>query len=425
LRVLKSFSPIKQDILEYGHEYFHLYVAFPPRPEAQHGPFCGTTLARGIAFAYATFMKSTYVALGLMSGTSLDGVDICRIETDGENRVTYRSHFYKAYPQELKDRLTTISRGDIPLADVLRLEHDVTLQYAEAILSSGLLEGVDVIGCHGQTVRHLPQEGLTWQLGDASLLAQRVAEGAGRAIPTVMDFRRRDLAAGGEGAPLVPLFHKVMLAGRGLPAAVLNIGGVANASFVDENGHVSASDCGPGMGLLDSLMRERTGQDYDKDGALSQQGTVQEFLLNSTLAQTPFWQRPVPRSADRYEFYGIMEALKSIPVEDAAATLAAFTVAGVDTTLKELGAAPETLQALFLVGGGTFNRAVVKGLQAAGWKVFKGDDLGWEPLTVEASCFAWLAVRRLKGLVTSLPSTTHAKVPTVGGVVAYGEGTHV
>lgn len=355
-------------------------------------------------------------ALGMMSGTSLDGVDLCLVMTDGEEEVEVLGRHYRAYPAELRGRLLEVSRGDIPLADVLRLEKDVTEQYAQAVVESGLLAQAEVIGCHGQTIRHMPEEGLTWQLGDASRLAERLAE-AGHAVSVVMDFRRRDMAAGGEGAPLAPLFHAVMMGKLGKPAAMLNIGGVANVTVVDAGGKVSASDCGPGMGMLDSWMQTRVGAEFDKDGEAARHGKVDFEMVGRALREIGFFQRDLPRSADRYEFYKMFDWMKQMSVEDGAATLSALTVAGIDLTLKAFGMEERELEGMYVSGGGSYNPVVMEGLAAKGWKVFDSKVLGWEPLAVEAACFGWLAVRRLKGLTTTLPSTTKCKHPTVGGVV--------
>lgn len=361
-------------------------------------------------------MAEVFHALGMMSGTSLDGVDLCLLRTDGEALVEVAGRHYRKYPDGLAARLGEVSRKDIALDDVLRLERDVTEEYAKAALESGLLGKAEVVGCHGQTVRHLPQEGLTWQLGNPSLLAERIAA-AGRAVPVVMDFRRRDMAAGGEGAPLAPLFHAVMMRGRGLPAAMLNIGGVANVTMVAADGRVSASDCGPGMGLLDSWVRDKAGMEFDKDGALAAQGKADGALVARALAEVAFWQRPVPRSADRYEFYKVLDWMADAAPADGAATLAALTVAGIDRTLRELGADDVSLKALYATGGGSYHPAVMAGLKASGWAVEDSAVLGWEATAVEAACFAWLAARRLRGLPTSTPETTRCAHETVGGVL--------
>lgn len=359
---------------------------------------------------------SSVYALGLMSGTSLDGVDLCLVKTDGEQAVDVVGRHYRAYPAELRVRLLEVSRNDIPLADVLRLEKDVTEEYAAAVLESGLLDKADVVGCHGQTVRHMPQEGLTWQLGDPNRLAERLAA-AGRAVPVVMDFRRRDMAAGGEGAPLAPLFHAVMMEKLGRPAAMLNIGGVANVTVVDAAGNVAATDCGPGMGMLDSWMQEHAGEEFDRDGTAARKGTVDGEIVMRALREVPFFGRVFPRSADRYEFYGVLEWMKGMSVEDGAATLTALTVEGIDLALRGLGMDGAALTGLYVSGGGALNPVVMDGLAHRGWNAQDSKVLGWDPLTVEAACFAWLAVRRLRGLTTAVPSTTKCEHATVGGVV--------
>jgi anhydro-N-acetylmuramic acid kinase len=363
------------------------------------------------------------VALGLMSGTSKDGVDVVRLTTDGANLIQRVEHFAHPYPRGLYARLKELATADIPLNDVLQLERDVTEEYVAAIQASGLLtEGVAVVGCHGQTVRHLPHAGLTWQLGDPNFLAEKISQLANRQIPVVMDFRRRDLAAGGEGAPLVPLFHQAMLAGEGpkkFPCALLNIGGVANVTYLPslQPEAVRATDCGPGMGLLDQFTQHRTGAAFDADGKLAKAGKIQPKLLQRALDELPFFQRPIPRSADRYEFNEVLEWLEKASTEDGAATLAALTVAGIDQSLYGFGVTPNSLKVLYLAGGGPRNAAVREGLKKAGWKVAPVDKLGWEPLAVEAACFAWLAVRRLRGLPFSTPATTGCRQPTVGGVL--------
>ncbi|MFO0500135.1 MAG: anhydro-N-acetylmuramic acid kinase [Pseudomonadota bacterium] len=370
--------------------------------------------------------KKPIVALGLMSGTSKDGVDVVSLVTDGQNHIKKVQHFAKPYPRGLYARLKELATGDIPLIAVLQLEREVTQVYVLAVQESGFLDDkVAVIGCHGQTVRHLPHEGLTWQLGDPNYLAEKLSIGRKNPLPVVMDFRRRDLAAGGEGAPLVPLFHQAMLAAQGpaaFPCAVLNIGGVANVTYLPvAKGDVRASDCGPGMGLLDQWVQQRTGAAFDDNGSLAKAGTVDEAVLERAKRELPFFQRAIPRSADRYEFNAVLEWLHEASTENGAATLAALTVLGIDQTLHGFGAQPEALTALYLAGGGPRNAAVREGLAAKGWKLANIEEaLGWHPLAVEAACFAWLAVRRLRGLPFSLPTTTGCRHPTVGGVVTFG-----
>lgn len=361
-------------------------------------------------------LPANITALGLMSGTSLDGVDIVKLTTNGHSVGTPEGHFYWPYPTALRQQLAHVAVTDIPLNDVLALENTLTEAYATALQASGLLSGVQLIGCHGQTIRHLPGLGLTWQLGNPNLLAQRLAEN-GHAIPVVMDFRRRDMAAGGEGAPLAPLFHQAMLHGHALPAALLNIGGVANLSLCLSGNILLGTDCGPGMGLLDQFMQAHTGADFDAHGALATSGLADVAIVSRALTELPFFHRPFPKSADRYEFNAVLGWLQHHTPANAAATLAALTVAGIGHTLHALLPKNQTLSALYLCGGGGHNQAVWHGLQTAGWPVRWSTDLGWEPQHIEAACFAWLAVRRWYKAPTSIPATTHARVATVGGVL--------
>jgi anhydro-N-acetylmuramic acid kinase len=237
-----------------------------------------------------------------------------------------------------------------------------------------------------------------------------VAEKTG--LTVVADFRRRDMAAGGEGAPLVPLFHAMLLrAAQAGDAVVLNIGGVANATVVHAGG-ITASDCGPGVGLLNTWMKQRTNAEFDRDAAAALAGQTDAGIVARALRETDFFSRPVPRSADRYDFAKVLDWIAPMTTEDGAATLAALTGAAVMRTLEQLGA-PEL--PLYLCGGGARNPAIVRGLPTARVKPIA--DLGIDEQAVEAACFAWLAVRRLRHLPTSLPGTTHCTHTTVGGVV--------
>lgn len=345
----------------------------------------------------------TRAALGVMSGTSLDGIDVVRVLTDGEKACVVEGHFYREYPAELRAMLGRVAQGDIPLVDVLRLERGLSEAYAAAILESGLADGVAVVGCHGQTVRHVPKEGLTWQLGDMNLVAEKVG------VPVVGDFRRRDMAAGGEGAPFAPLFHALMLGGK--DGAVLNVGGVANVTVV-KKGEVFASDCGPGVGLINTWVKQKAGLEFDTDGALGLAGEADKNVVATVIGANGFWRRPVPRSADRYEFVDGLEAVSGMGLEDGAATLAALSGEGIVRTLSDMGYGKGEI---YLAGGGSRNKAVLEGLK--GYDLRPVQDLGWHEQHVEGACFAWLAVRRLRGLVTSVPTTTGCTRATVGGVV--------
>lgn len=351
-----------------------------------------------------------YVAIGLMSGTSLDGVDAALVRTDGQNLIEPLGFAYLPYPTEFHQALGKAARGDVPLTDLLRLERQLTEWHARAVellLRETNIKptDVDVIGFHGQTIRHIPGEGLTWQLGDCSYLAERCG------IGVVGDMRRRDMAAGGEGAPLVPLFHDALFHDHERPLAILNIGGVANLTWLGENGELSAGDVGPGCGLLDRWAEKYTGVPRDTDGHLAKQGKADTKRVSAFLEQHPFYARPFPKSVDRYDFdafptYGLGPG-------DGAATLVNLTVASIAKAIDEMPAKPLHL---YVCGGGAKNPAIMDGLKTLAPRVEDIGNAGFSVEALEAQCFAWLAVRHLLRLPLSMPGTTGAKLPTVGGV---------
>jgi anhydro-N-acetylmuramic acid kinase len=231
-----------------------------------------------------------------------------------------------------------------------------------------------------------------------------------------MDFRRRDLALGGQGAPLVPLFHEVLLRGKtAFPAAGLNIGGVANITFLADDMPVTAADTGPGMGLLDQLFLARTGDTIDDGGRITTSGKANDTIV-ARLTSLPYYSRPFPRSADRYEFVPLLEAVNGLDLPDAAATLAAVTARGVAHTAAEFGWKHKKL---LWCGGGGRNLGVIAALEKEGFEVAPMAQVtGLREDWVEAACFGWLAVRHLRGLPFSLPTTTGSTAPSVGGVRA-------
>ncbi len=263
-----------------------------------------------------------------------------------------------------------------------------------------------MIGLHGHTIRHEPAQGYTWQIGDAATLAERSG------LTVVSDFRRRDVAAGGEGAPLVPLFHAMLFADHEKPLAVLNLGGVANVTWLGEDGSIVAGDTGPGCGLLDAWTRQATGQAFDRDGALANRGSIAAAAVQSAL-EKPYFQRDLPKSADRFEFVELLP--NGLSAEDGAATLCAITAAAVSRAMAPLGR-PRTL---WLTGGGARHPRMRQLLEERFPRVAGVEDCGLHGDSLEAECFAWLAVRRLRGLVTTLPSTTGCRQATCGGVLTH------
>ena len=353
-------------------------------------------------------MAETRTAIGLMSGTSLDGLDAAVIRTDGEQRVERLKTHTIPFDEAFKARLMAMARNEAPLTELLRLERQFTEKASEAVaeVMQNLDATPDVIGFHGQTLRHLPEEGLTFQMGDSSLLAHRTQ------LPVVADFRRRDMAAGGEGAPFASYYHRAILANHKGPHVVLTLGGVANVTALFPDGSTLAGDVGPGNGLLDVWMQKYFDKPFDENGATALAGQVDTAWIEATLQKDSYFALPLPKSADRYQFDACWP--DHLNATDGAATLAALTTAASASAINALGlSAPQ----IWLTGGGVKNNAMVRHLEKKFTNVKPIDDIGVSADFLEAECFAWLAVRRLRGLPTSGPGTTGAETETTGGVL--------
>lgn len=346
-------------------------------------------------------------AIGLMSGTSLDGVDVAWIDTNGERIRAFGPTATLFYQDDLRAdlrHLLDLAPGLTPDDPFLRrVEERLTRDHALAVSMMG--RAADVIGFHGQTILHAPAQHRTWQIGDAALLARLTR------IKVVHDFRSADVAAGGEGAPLVPLFHAALAATLPKPLLIVNIGGVANVTWLGANGEIVACDAGPGNGPLDDLVQKHLGQPYDKDGAFAASGHVDEARLRALLAH-PYFARPAPKSLDRLSFSTLIaQAVEGLAPADAAATLAAFCAAAI-------AAAPVPAPPLrvLVAGGGRHNATIMRELAIRfAAPVESVEAVGWNGDALEAQCFGYLAVRSLLGLPLSLPSTTGVAAPTTGG----------
>jgi anhydro-N-acetylmuramic acid kinase len=349
-----------------------------------------------------------------MSGTSLDGIDAALIRSDGETVREVGPALTVPYADGLRERLRSLLGGEPPAETVAAVARDLTAAHADAVHrllaeAGRAAHEVDVVGFHGHTILHRPKDGITRQIGDGAALA------AATGIPVVSDFRSADVAAGGEGAPLVPLFHRALAQGLGeleLPLAVLNLGGVANVTWIGSaaDGDLLAFDTGPGNAPIDDWVRHHTGAAYDADGKLAASGRVDAARLG-VLLDNAFFARLPPKSLDRNHF--MTAAVAGLSVADGAATLAAFTAAAVARAQEHLPKAPTRW---LVAGGGRHNAALMAALGAAlSAPVQAVDDLGWDGDALEAQAFGFLAVRSLRGLPLSLPRTTGVASPTPGG----------
>ena len=350
-------------------------------------------------------------AIGLMSGTSMDGVDAAIIRTDGRAFVETGAALTIPYKRPFRQRLQrVVSDGGRNRRNVETVERDLTLAHVEAVhqlLAAAGLGGdeIDIVGFHGQTVLHKPAERFTWQIGDCALLAAQTG------IDVVGQFRVADVKAGGQGAPLVPLYHAARAADVDKPVAVLNIGGVANVTWLGSGeDDIVAFDCGPGNALIDDFVHARTGLPYDASGTLGLSGAVDETLLAALLGN-PYFDLPAPKSLDRNAFDA--SGVTGLSLPDGAATLAAFPVRAAAGEILKLGRPKRVL----VCGGGRLNRALMVGLADAlsGIDVSAVEKVGWRGDALEAEAFGYLAVRSLKGLPLSLPKTTGVPHPMPGG----------
>jgi anhydro-N-acetylmuramic acid kinase len=358
-------------------------------------------------------------AIGLMSGTSLDGVDVALIETDGERiagfgparTFPYAEEDRQLFRQAFREARALSDRNDRPgvLAEAETL---VTLRHAEAV--EAFLTGeqvqashVDLVGFHGQTVFHDPARALTVQIGDGQKLADRLG------ISVVWDFRADDMAAGGQGAPLAPVFHRALARTAGLagPVMFLNLGGVANITYVGREGELIAFDTGPGNGLLDDWTLTRTGRPFDLDGRLAASGNPSHEILRAMLDH-PYFKQPPPKSLDRDAFS--LTPLADLSDADGAATLLQFTVRTVAASLDLLPTRP---RACYASGGGRHNLEMMRLIADAleGVEVKSLGELGFDGDATEAQAFAFMAVRSVDRKPLSYPLTTGVPKPLSGG----------
>jgi anhydro-N-acetylmuramic acid kinase len=342
--------------------------------------------------------------LGLMSGTSLDGVDAALVETDGHRILCCGESCYVPYTAAEQEQIRAVIAGK---GDEQAVAEMITRVHIKAVKQLLAHQQVDVIGFHGQTIWHKPQEGKTCQIGNATLLAKETG------VKVVYDFRSNDMRHGGQGAPLVPLYHRALVAERQKPVAIINIGGVANITYIGkQESDMLAFDTGTGNALLNDWVKQHTGALYDKDGEIGAKGKVDQEALESLLDHAYFAAKP-PKSLDRNDFSH--SPVSALSLEDGAATLTAFTVEGI---IRAMEHCPEAPHALYITGGGRLNPTLMRMIKArVGIPVEPIEALGANGDVLEAQAFGYLAARSLLGLPLTLPSTTGVKEPVTGGEV--------
>jgi anhydro-N-acetylmuramic acid kinase len=351
------------------------------------------------------------LVVGLMSGTSADGVDAAILRTDGRAVVESGPSHFTPYSDKLRAQILALMRGEGNVTQVAGALTDVHIDAVNELLKEVNIKREDIalVGFHGQTIRHAPEKGITVQIGEPQRMAAELR------IPVVADFRTADVKAGGHGAPLVPLYHAALAKDLPKPLMVVNIGGVSNVTWLGEAGEIIAFDSGPGSGLIDDWMQKHAGTRFDKDGeaaarGMSNAGLVQEFL------QDEYFLRAAPKSLDRNHFVELVNGLvtsQPMSVEDGAATLTSMSALAIARSFDAVPLAPKQV---LITGGGRHNVTMMGMLKACvNAPVLPVEQVGWNGDMLEAEAFAYLAARSVQGLPLSLPTTTGVKAPQAGG----------
>ena len=367
-------------------------------------------------------MESCYV--GLMSGSSMDGIDSVLVSFHQENHARVLASEYTPYSDNTRNKLGELLKSPVRESELAwELETELGQLYAQSI--QNLMDGreiseINAVGCHGQTILHSPETkpSFSWQLGDASIVANQTG------LPVVSNFREADMLVGGQGAPLAPAFHQVVFRSRDKARAIVNIGGISNVTYLpsNESDKTIGFDTGPGNVLCDAWTFMHKGQRYDADGQWALSSEPNEELLDA-LMSAPYFSRPIPKSLDTREF-GVDWLLRqldrlSLTLEqsEVQSTLAKFTAKSI---LFEIGARLPVVDEIYVCGGGAKNLAIMQHLREnSDVQVYETTKLGIPPDLVEACAFAWLAQRKIQNLPGNIPSVTGARSEVVLGEITY------
>ena len=365
------------------------------------------------------------LAIGLMSGTSIDGIDGVLLSIQPPHHIAIQATLHTAFPSEIQKQINALinhlDESAVDLDALGQLDVQLGALYAETANQLKSADPVAVVGCHGQTIRHRPDGKFpfTWQLGNAAVIAQRTD------LPVVTDFRSADLAAGGQGAPLAPAFHRAVFASRDETRAVLNLGGIANITHLPAGDHptVIGFDTGPANTLLDGWCQRHFQQPFDRDGAHAAAGTVHNKLLERLLSDA-YFSRAHPKSTGREYFHQAWLARILADHEFAAlspavvqATLTALTA---ESVAHQLGKLTPAIDAVYVCGGGIHNHTLMTMLgQRCQIEIRSTAQLGIDPQWVEAAAFAWMAHQTMQRNPSTLPSVTGAAQPTIAGAIYF------
>ena len=358
-------------------------------------------------------MPKIKTALGLMSGTSIDGIDIALIKSDGYKIIDHNLEQYYPYSPKTRNLLTKlINNPTTSLLEIKQIELEITQNHISVVLdfltkNNINKEDIDIIGFHGQTILHCPQQKITWQIGNAQMLASEVR------INVVADFRNKDIIFDGNGAPLAPIYHLALFKDYHCkPLIILNIGGVANITYIKDKQpeNMIAFDVCFGNSPIDDLVKKQTGKNFDKDGKLARSGEINQNLVN-TILELDYFKKLPPKSLDRNQFNKTIEQFSNLKIEDILASLVQIIGKSIDSAIRFL---PQKPQKIVVCGGGRNNSEIMNSIQnATNIKTINIDDININNNTtiingdfIEAKAFGFLAIRNILNLPTSYPKTT-------------------
>jgi anhydro-N-acetylmuramic acid kinase len=350
-------------------------------------------------------MTKTYNSIGLMSGTSMDGIDLAFIESDGKELIKRKKFTYKSYDKDFKKRLASLIYNTPTLVEIKQIENELTLLHAELVndfLHQNKINRrtIDLIAFHGHTILHIPQQQITWQIGNPQLLAHKTG------INVIADFRMKDIVLGGQGAPLVPIYHFYLLHNKIRRRAILNIGGISNITYFpgDSENDIEAFDICFGNAPFDDLMKEKFGRDFDQNGELAKSGNV-DFILADRILQNEIFHKKPPKSFSRDDFSTLLSPINSLKAEDALATFSYMHAKAIQINLGFLSHKP---QELVVCGGGRKNAAIMDEIKKwlSGIEIKTAEEVGLNGDAVESEAFAFLGIRSLLNLPISFQRTT-------------------
>ncbi len=350
-------------------------------------------------------MTKIYKSIGLMSGTSMDGIDLALIESDGKEIIKSKNFDYQPYDKDFKTRLSNLIYNPTKLSEIKIIENELTVLHARLVnrfIAENKInrQEIDLIAFHGHTILHLPAQGITWQIGNPHLLAHETG------INVVADFRTRDVVLGGQGAPLVPIYHFYLFGKHPRPAAVLNIGGISNITYFasDKETEIEAFDICFGNAPLDDLMKKKFNLDFDEDGKIAKRGTI-DFILADRILQNDIFHKKPPKSFDRDDFSNLLSPISSLKSEDALATFAYMHARVIQINLDFLTKRPKEI---FVCGGGRKNVALMDEMKKwlNGVSIKAMEEIGLNGDAIEAEAFAFLGIRSFVGLPISFRNTT-------------------